>query len=308
MPDRTETTQLRRARLLLPSLQLGACVFCGVLRDTRGVALSDAERFNYLPATPMATLHWVFEGELVLVRGGARTSPHRLDGVLPRLLVSGPQSQPTVSWSTGPVYALSVAFFPEALGVLLGCSAASLAEDSWALSEIAPPGFLQACESLFEPGVSATPFERLEARLRPLWSGAQALRRAPLLSDWIYALGSRLALSGAGRSLRQRQRHVKAGTGQSLRDLHLYARVESAVLSHLAAAASDRHGLADLAAAAGYADQSHMNREFRRVTGWSAARLLDRAQEDEAFWLYRLLGESIESGLANPVSTRIEHP
>ena len=35
-----------------------------VERDTRALALSDAERFNYYPATPLAVVSWIFEGAL----------------------------------------------------------------------------------------------------------------------------------------------------------------------------------------------------------------------------------------------------
>jgi AraC-like DNA-binding protein len=45
---------------------------------------------------------------------------------------------------------------------------------------------------------------------------------------------------------------------------------------------------AALAAEAGYADQSHLCRESRRVTGFSPAELLRLLQEDERFWVYRV--------------------
>lgn len=43
-----------------------------------------------------------------------------------------------------------------------------------------------------------------------------------------------------------------------------------------------------LADASGYADQSHLCREVRRVTGFSPEELYRRIQEDEGFWSYRL--------------------
>jgi len=42
---------------------------------------------------------------------------------------------------------------------------------------------------------------------------------------------------------------------------------------------------------AGFADQSHMGREVRRVTGLAPGRLDDLIASDEAFWFYRLIGE-----------------
>lgn len=49
--------------------------------------------------------------------------------------------------------------------------------------------------------------------------------------------------------------------------------------------------LAALAADHGFADQSHMGREVRRVTGISPARLNSLIRTEEAFWCYRLFGE-----------------
>jgi AraC-like DNA-binding protein len=45
---------------------------------------------------------------------------------------------------------------------------------------------------------------------------------------------------------------------------------------------------AELAADAGYADQSHLCRESRRVTGFSPAELHRRILQEEGFWAYRL--------------------
>lgn len=49
--------------------------------------------------------------------------------------------------------------------------------------------------------------------------------------------------------------------------------------------------LAGLASDAGFADQSHMGREVRRVTGLTPRRLDELVASDEAFWFYRLIGD-----------------
>ncbi len=80
--------------------------------------------------------------------------------------------------------------------------------------------------------------------------------------------------SGAGRvsecwqrsslSSRQQQRRFKAAVGLAAKEVARIERVRSALdraLHHEDAT------LADLAAASGFADQPHMNREYRRVTG-----------------------------------------
>jgi AraC-like DNA-binding protein len=85
------------------------------------------------------------------------------------------------------------------------------------------------------------------------------------------------------------QRRVRDWTGQSYRDLQLFIRAEEAFLRHLEARDSRSPDLAAVAADAGFADQSHMGREIRRVTGLSPVRLGERLQKDEAFWYYRLM-------------------
>lgn len=47
--------------------------------------------------------------------------------------------------------------------------------------------------------------------------------------------------------------------------------------------------LAGLATEAGFADQSHLGREVRRVTGLSPRQLDALMRTDEAFWFYRLM-------------------
>lgn len=55
--------------------------------------------------------------------------------------------------------------------------------------------------------------------------------------------------------------------------------------------------LADLAVAAGYADQSHMGRNVRTLTGLSPGQLRLRIADDEAFWYYRLVGSAVPKRL-----------
>ncbi len=94
-----------------------------------------------------------------------------------------------------------------------------------------------------------------------------------------------LPVPSAGRPPAGRPVRCKQLTGQSQRDLELYARIEAAV-EH---AARHDQDLATLAARSGYSDQSHLGRELKRVTGLPARQLRERMMQEEAFWLYRLL-------------------
>ncbi len=283
------------ARLLFPRAALGACIFVGMERDTRGRALTDDERFNYFPASPLAVVSWIFDGTIHMVEERGADGVAVLGPPLPRLFLTGPQRRPFASWSPGPVQALSVAFYPEALARLTGAGADQLVDRVLPLEAVASGPFLAACRSLFDPGVDDDPFRRLEERLEPLWSGPRPrdARATPLLGDWLRTLAARAVLSRAGRGVRQIQRRIKVATGQSQRDLQLFARVEEAVVRASATRDGTPLDLAGLADDAGFADQSHMGRDIRRVTGLSPGRLDERVAKDEAFWFYRLIGESL---------------
>ena len=286
------------ARLLFPRPDLSACVFMGVERDTRGAALSDAQRFNYYPATPMSLVSWIFEGTLHMVEECSGDGRPVLGPPLPRLVLSGPQRRPVASWSPGPVHALSVAFYPDSLARLTGIGAESLVDRILPLEEAVSGPLPAACRSLLAPDAASDPFDRLQALLQPLWSGPPPRETSlmsrmgvPLMGDWLRILAVRAALSRAGRGVRQAQRRVKSWTGQSQRDLQLFAHVEDVAVRVSRSRDDGPLDLAGLASDAGFADQSHMGRAVRRMTGVAPGRLTELMAEDEAFWFYRLLGE-----------------
>jgi AraC-like DNA-binding protein len=111
------------------------------------------------------------------------------------------------------------------------------------------------------------------------------------LKDWSRSLALRAAFSGPGRSTRQIARRIKSWTGVSERDLRglshseqLYAKLHEAI-------GNGGVDWAELAAAAGFADQPHMIRQMRRSSGFTPEQLRQRAANDEALWGYRLLGQ-----------------
>ncbi|HEX5738976.1 MAG TPA: AraC family transcriptional regulator, partial [Hydrogenophaga sp.] len=59
---------------------------------------------------------------------------------------------------------------------------------------------------------------------------------------------------------------------------------------HLRRAENPPAGWADFAHGAGYADQAHLCREVRDITGHSPAELWAKAQHDERYWVYRIWG------------------
>jgi AraC-like DNA-binding protein len=98
-------------------------------------------------------------------------------------------------------------------------------------------------------------------------------------------------LSGKGCSARQFERRFKQWLGLPHRELFAMGRAERAFFEALAQEGGQEDiDWPDVAAAAGYADQSHMIRQARRITGFTPAALFKRVKAEPAFWTYRLWG------------------
>jgi AraC-like DNA-binding protein len=279
------------ACLHFPLPALGGCVFLGVERDTRNLQLTDDQRFNYYPATPLATISWIFEGDLRMVdEPNSASAVPLLAPALPRVVLSGPQRKPSASWSPGAVHALTVGFYPEALSAVLGISVTSFMDRTVPLDKIVHGSLLT---QLLGVGTqdSYDTFHQVEAALQPLWQAKQSVQAMPTIRGWLQTMLVRAAFTKSGAGIRRAQRRFKDWTGQSYRDLQLYERAERAMAHASAQPRDTAWDTASLAADAGFADQSHLGREVRRMTGISPARLSELIRSEEAFWYYRLLSE-----------------
>ena len=78
-------------------------------------------------------------------------------------------------------------------------------------------------------------------------------------------------------------------TGHSQQDLQFFSQVEETFVRLVTKSESAPKNFSDLAYEAGFADQSHMGRSVKRVTGLSPARFVELMQTEESFWFYRLL-------------------
>jgi len=91
------------------------------------------------------------------------------------------------------------------------------------------------------------------------------------------------------QSPRQVERRIKAMSGRSLREWRSLVRTEGLFF---AARARYEAGLpfdwAGLAHDEGFADQAHLVRAAKRITGFCPTEFARRYAEDESFWMYRL--------------------
>ena len=134
-----------------------------------------------------------------------------------------------------------------------------------------------------------TRLARIEAFLLPRWAALSPQRpAAQRYAAWAQALAMRAATSASGRSLRQIERRVKAWAGVPMRELRAVSRAERAFMAVAERDLGSTVNWAEIAADTDYADQSHLCRETRRLSGFSPEELRRRSETEEAFWPYRL--------------------
>ena len=200
------------AALLLPDAALSGCLFTGILRDTRARALSDSERFNHFPASPLVVVTLVADGETRLLARDSTPDAARRAAPMPPISVMGPQSQPITSWTPGPVQALSIGFFPEAYGALTGLPPQTITNRPPQPAPSRLCRLLRDCGSLDDPGAF---WARFQSGLGPLWQATRPPGQSAdiaRLSDWSRSVATRAALSGPGRSLRAAERRLRRWT------------------------------------------------------------------------------------------------
>lgn len=271
------------AELLLPPSALASCISLGIFRDTVGACLSDHDRLNYFPASPLYAVSRVFEGQLHMAQGLADLATLRATSPIPQITATPPTDEPMCSWSPDATRAITIAFYPDAWIALGG------RPEAGAL----PSGVGDALmEDASDIGLY---WEGLCRSLTALWTDARDTRKplpswtgSHFVADWVRYISTSTALSGTGQSLRSMERRLRRLTRHSRQSLDFFAKVEN--LHELSLKTSDM-SLAQIAAEAEYSDQSHMGRTVKRATGFSPGQINKLIATEEPFWCYRLLGE-----------------
>lgn len=289
-PHPVATPTSTHSAIIAPGLALSSCVRAYITRNTVGAELRPEQRYNHLPATPLCGIYWLLQGEGRIVRRGDQ----QVDEPVPQMSFAGPHSVPTVTLNPGPVRLFTLGLVPHALQALTGVPIADYVDRVAPLNEVLDPSWQTLGQSVLYAPDDAERVRLIEAFLAPRWS---PLRHATVptverVRDWSEALALRAATSGAGRSVRQMERRIKQWAGQPLRELRRMGRAEASFLQARAYPPADpsRHtpDWVGIAADTGYADQSHLCRESRRITGLSPTELNKAVREDEGFWMYRL--------------------
>lgn len=255
-----------------------------VMRDTRGCALSAIDSINHFPATPFICITWMLEGELHLLKQGEKKCDQRL----PKICVIGCQSRHGVSMNVGDRSSFMVVFFSDAFHALFGLDLSTL-QDS----------FIDATQSLNDEGAqlidAVAKGDLHEQRVQLIeqflaqHAAALALSPWPRLRRLSRNLSLRIASALLGVGERQAQRRARREACMSLLSLSrlwrakrsysaVKLKLEQGEALHWAQHANDQ----------AYADQSHLVKECKELTGKSPQQLVETVKKNENHWMYRL--------------------
>lgn len=285
------TTEARAAStysaLHAPRLSLASCVRAYISRSTLGADLPPHQRHNYFPAAPMCAIHWIIKGTSVLVQRGEEPVHEPLTS----LSFSGPSTTPVISVNPGPAQGFILVLVPDAVHALTGADIGQFVDRIVPLQQVFDCHWQAIAQAVLRAPDDATRIGLIEAFLEPRWNALSttAMPRVDRYRYWAEGLALRAANSGVGKSLRQIERRIKTWAGLPLRDLQRFSHMEAAYFQVRSAQNEAAFTWAEAAADAGFADQAHLCRETRRITGMTPNELRKAINEDECFWVYRIL-------------------
>lgn len=283
-----------QSALIAPSLALSSCVRSYITRSTVGAALRADQRYNHFPASPLCGIFWLLEGESLIVRRGEAF----VNEPVPRLSFAGPVTMPVVSVNPGPVRAFMLVLLPQAFQALTAVDMSAWVNRVGPADAVLDGAWQAMARSVQDAPDDLARVQCIEAFLEPRWRELShlAVPRVQRYRHWAEGLALKAGTSGVGKSLRQAERRIKQWAGLPLRELRRLGRAEESFFiaraGHLDRSRSEtivpEPDWASIAVDSGYADQSHLCREVRRVAGLSPNELKRAIEEDESFWTYRI--------------------
>jgi len=291
-PRADRTGGIDTERLYLAPLSLQGAMVALISRDTRALALDSPQRLTHIPASPLVTLSWFHDMDVGLVEADADGPGWRSFGA--SVVIAGSQSHSTVSWAPSPGRGYMACFTADTAQALFDVDLSAIHDAFLPARQVLGSKWSSLCDELLGAADDAATMAVLEARLGERWRAVQG-RTSPLPSlrqlgrHWVERLAWQAQEWRRAHGPRQVERRVKSFSGRSLRHWQALVRTEG-----LFFAARDRYETgqeydwAALAQDEGFADQAHMSRVAKRITGFAPGEFAQRFAEDESFWLYRL--------------------
>ena len=226
----------------------------------------------------------IVQGEVELISHG----PEARSQVLPRRYVHGCQSRPCVSRNLGERHSFCAVFYPDAFHALFGVDLAAIQDALVDAAQVMPDHGLRLIDAVAEATSDA---ERCDIIDGFLATHATALVTTPWMR--LRRMGVNIGLRIAGRLLgvgpRQVQRLARREGGMSVPSLSRLWRGERSLRqARESLGRGQAIDWASHAVDAGYADQSHLVRDCKELSGRTPTQIAQQARRDEADWIYRL--------------------
>ncbi|MFE0840504.1 helix-turn-helix domain-containing protein [Achromobacter insolitus] len=149
-------------------------------------------------------------------------------------------------------------------------------------------------ESILAADSDAASLAAIERHILPRWrssghSGSAVASLCGAGRQWVKRLTWLAYDWRRSNSARHVERRIKAYSGRSLREWQSLVKTEGLFFN--ARRKFEAGGSLDWAAIAyeeGFADQAHLSRAVKRITGFSPCEFARRFAEDESFWVYRV--------------------
>ena len=275
---------------LAPSALQGALVAL-VCRDTCTLSLNSAQRLTHFPASPLVGISWFHGADVGLVeRGKHRPQWQPFDA---QVVISGSQSHPTVSWAPTTGRGYTACFTADAAQALFELDLAAIQDRFVPVSQILSSKWSPLWDALLTSD-DADVLTVLTRHLAGHWQALQGRASAQpslrqLGRNWAERLAWQAQEWRRMHSPRHVERRIKSFSGRSLREWRALVRTEGLFFAARERfETGQRFDWAGLAQDEGFADQAHMSRVAKRITGFSPTEFADRFAADESFWMYRL--------------------
>ena len=279
------------AWLRLPPPGLQGVLVALVARDTSTLSLSSAQRLSHFPASPLVTISWFHGVDVGLVERGKHGPVWQPFDA--QIVISGSQSHPAVSWATTTGRGYTACFAADAAQALFELDLAAIQDRFVPVRQILSSKWSPLWDALLASD-DADVLSVLTSHLAGHWQALQGRTSAQpslrqLGRNWVERLAWQAQEWRRMHSPRHVERRIKSFSGRSIREWQSLVRTEG-----LFFAARERYETgqafdwAALALEEGFADQAHMSRVAKRITGFSPTEFADRFAEDESFWMYRL--------------------
>jgi AraC-like DNA-binding protein len=211
--------------------------------------------------------------------------------------VAGPATKTQHVLVPAGTLVVGIRFRPGATRAVFGCDANELRDADPELAVVCGSAARALDDSLRRAGDADDPSDALRSAL-DAWARARIVPRIDRDADALRAARRLVTDRTAtvcdvardfGWSERRLHREITATCGYGPKTLQRIARLQRALRTSRAGVATRPPSLAPtlsrLALDAGYADQAHMTREFRDLTGFTPRQLIGRSQADVGRWM-----------------------